>query len=353
MAEKIQAHYEAIDQLASNIYQQADQNRVLQRKVSSQVDALGRSWSGVGAQEFQQEMDELVLPALKRLSSSLEITGTTLNRVTTIFQQAEEEAVAGFPEDQDGAHGGFLEWAHNILDVVGFIPGAGVGEVADAVNALIYLGEGRYLDAGISAAGIFMIGDLFKAGRLGTKAGKEVLEAGLQRGAKEASESAAGSTARRSRPFRGQDRPALARGASAPRARLNRFSEPLHVHQGMKRQDEILDLARTNPQEAGRQYERLVASDMQGGLEVENRFRRQGRRMDIGTEHEVTIEGMNGGFGTDKLDQLWDDLADKGNVTLTVPKLSSAAGDQLQRLLAQARAELDPNVIIVIRETLP
>ncbi|SFO58185.1 hypothetical protein SAMN05660359_04493 [Geodermatophilus obscurus] len=41
--------------------------------------------------------------------------------------------------------------------------------------------------------------------------------------------------------------------------------------------------------------------------------------MDIGTEHEATIEGRTGAFSARKLDQLWDDLVDKGNATVTVP----------------------------------
>ena len=86
---------------------------------------------------------------------------------------------------------------------------------------------------------------------------------------------------------------------------------------------------------------------------MQNKFRREGRRMDIGTEHEVTIEGFKGELGKGKLDQLWDDLVDKGNVTLSVPKLSDQAKDQLARLLAQAREKMGPNVIIVVRETLP
>jgi polyhydroxyalkanoate synthesis regulator phasin len=36
--------------------------------------------------------------------------------------------------------------------------------------------------------------------------------------------------------------------------------------------------------------------------------------MDVGTEHEVKIEGAQGVMGKNKLDQLWDDLVDKGKM---------------------------------------
>jgi hypothetical protein len=42
--------------------------------------------------------------------------------------------------------------AHGALDVVGLVPGA--GEVADGLNGLWYLGEGDYLSAGLSFAGM-------------------------------------------------------------------------------------------------------------------------------------------------------------------------------------------------------
>jgi hypothetical protein len=45
-----------------------------------------------------------------------------------------------------------METVHTALDVVGFIPV--VGEVADGLNALIYLGEGDFTNAAISAAAL-------------------------------------------------------------------------------------------------------------------------------------------------------------------------------------------------------
>jgi hypothetical protein len=157
----------------------------------------------------------------------------------------------------------------------------------------------------------------------------------------------------RERPERGQLRPPIPRGTDAPRAELNRFREPFADPAMRQRQKDILDLAKSDPLEAGNQYGKLVAEDFPGGPEVAEAFTREGRRMDMGTEHEFTIEGRSGRFGSGKLDQLWDDLADKRNVTLTVPRLSPAAADQLERLLAQARQVMGPDRVIVVRETRP
>ncbi|MEO8327491.1 MAG: hypothetical protein ABI618_16690, partial [Nitrospirota bacterium] len=79
------------------------------------------------------------------------------------------------------------EWVHGALDTVGFIPG--LGEIADGLNGLIYLGEGRYLEAGISALSMIpIVGDLGKAGKWSLEIGKEVLEEATERVVKEVAE---------------------------------------------------------------------------------------------------------------------------------------------------------------------
>ena len=89
------------------------------------------------------------------------------------------------------------EWVHNALDAAGVIPG--LGDTADGINALIYLAEGRYLEASVSAISMIPIfGDLGKIGKIGQealdrvvkevggelveKAAKEVLEEMTEKG---------------------------------------------------------------------------------------------------------------------------------------------------------------------------
>lgn len=163
----------------------------------------------------------------------------------------------------------------------------------------------------------------------------------------------AGAKRPRSVPDRGQIRPPLPEGPNALEAPLNRFPEPFRDPAQLQEQTEIMKLAESNPQAAGTLYENLVAGDFPGGRDVQGKFTRPGRIMDIGTEHEVTIEGRAQGFGKGKLDQLWDDIADNGHAIVTVPKLSPTAAGELSRLLAQARERLNPGAIIVVRETLP
>lgn len=62
-----------------------------------------------------------------------------------------------------------FEDLHAALDVAGMVPG--LGEPADALNAVIYAAEGRGLDAGMSAAGVIGIGSVLTGSRIARRAG--------------------------------------------------------------------------------------------------------------------------------------------------------------------------------------
>jgi hypothetical protein len=146
-------------------------------------------------------------------------------------------------------------------------------------------------------------------------------------------------------------RPPLPRGQAPSFSRLNRFSESFHSSKTIQEQKRILKLAEADPQKAGREYQALVAEDLDA-VELQEIFSRPGRRSDIGPYHEVTIEGRREGFSSKKLDQLWNDLEHNGKILLTVPKLSQAADAQLRKLGVTAEKKFGKNVLIVVRETL-
>ena len=149
-------------------------------------------------------------------------------------------------------------------------------------------------------------------------------------------------------------RPRMPTGAGAPRAPVRPFQERLHSPAAQARQQQIIDdvaAGRLSPQAAGREYERLVAQDLRA-TDGQNRFGQPGRRWDVGSRHEITLEGMTGGFSTHKLNQFWFDFTRNGEVLLTVPRLSVQARDELARLLAQART-VRPDASLYVRETLP
>lgn len=99
MAEKIQVNYDGIGQLAGQISSKAEEMGTVYSKLVSQTEALAGSWTGRSASAFQQEMVELVLPAIKRLCEGLGTTSATIDQLRTHWQSVEEEAAALFPSD--------------------------------------------------------------------------------------------------------------------------------------------------------------------------------------------------------------------------------------------------------------
>lgn len=98
-------------------------------------------------------------------------------------QHAEPAPGAGKTEPKNSSW--IPDWVHTSLDVAGMVPG--LGEIADGANALLYLSKGDLANAGISAAALIPFGGQAATGsRLAYKAGKEVVEAATEAGAKKA-----------------------------------------------------------------------------------------------------------------------------------------------------------------------
>lgn len=190
----LQAQYEALAQIAKRFAQQRTAVSGVQQQVRRRMDVLSHSWQGKGADAFQREMQGEVLPALHRLSEALGHASKSTQEISALLQQAEEEAAAIFKGQQQGTKSAkkglwdrFGEWVHGGLDVLGLVPG--FGEVADGINGLIYLAEGRKLEAGLSfAAMIPFAGWGATAGKVGVRATRAVAKEGAERVAREGAE---------------------------------------------------------------------------------------------------------------------------------------------------------------------
>ena len=71
------------------------------------------------------------------------------------------------------------EAVHDALDIAGSI--TGYGDICDAVNAVLYLTEGDYINAGLSALSIIPGADAFtKTGKASKVLGNGIVESGLK-----------------------------------------------------------------------------------------------------------------------------------------------------------------------------
>ncbi|MBX3010474.1 MAG: WXG100 family type VII secretion target [Caldilineaceae bacterium] len=194
-AEIVQTDYDELAAIARRFAQQAQANRALHARVQRNVSALRQGgWQGKGSAAFFGEMDQSVFPVLQRLSDALTAAQSTTLQIEALIRQAEEEAASVFRGEYSGQNqqqswwDSWGEWVHGGLDVLGFVPV--IGEAADGINGLIYLAEGRKVEAGISFASMIpVVGDVGKGGKWALKAGKELLEEGTERTVKESVES--------------------------------------------------------------------------------------------------------------------------------------------------------------------
>jgi WXG100 family type VII secretion target len=96
----IQANYDDLATIANNFSQQAQAVQHLIQQMTQLERALeSGGWTGLGAEAFFAEMGDLVFPAMHRLNGALSDAHEVVGRISTVFQDAEEEASRQFQGD--------------------------------------------------------------------------------------------------------------------------------------------------------------------------------------------------------------------------------------------------------------
>jgi WXG100 family type VII secretion target len=194
----IQADYAQLQAITERFSRAAEASALIAQRVRADFAPLvDGGWQGRGSASFRAEMDGELLPALERLVDALRTAQSVTTDIEMLLRHAEEQAARPFRGGEAPAavvdNGAAAEtqswwdrwggWVHNTLDVLGFIPGAGA--LADGANALIYLAEGRTVEATVSAVAMIpLFGDGMKLGKMGIRGGKELLEGVAETGAK-------------------------------------------------------------------------------------------------------------------------------------------------------------------------
>ncbi len=105
----IQAQYDQLGTIAGRFGRQAESTARVGSQVQRSMAALQQGgWEGEGAAAFFAEMEDEVLPALGRLSQTLQHSQEVMGQIIAILQQAEEEAAAVFKDTPNVA-----EWLKN------------------------------------------------------------------------------------------------------------------------------------------------------------------------------------------------------------------------------------------------
>ena len=90
---KVRADYDALKNVAQGFSQQAEATAQSLNFLKSQMNALqGGDWIGQGATAFYAEMNDQVLPTIRRLHSALQSSADITQKISQAMKTAEDEA---------------------------------------------------------------------------------------------------------------------------------------------------------------------------------------------------------------------------------------------------------------------
>jgi WXG100 family type VII secretion target len=92
MADQVKADYEVLAAVSQAFKQQADAMKKTEQGLKSKAQGIRSTWIGKGANEFQKEFEQSVVPTYERLVSALNEAGKVTGDISKMFQDAEQEA---------------------------------------------------------------------------------------------------------------------------------------------------------------------------------------------------------------------------------------------------------------------
>src|SRR3972149_5473680 len=104
-ASRVRADHEQLTQIAQRFGSESERTRATLQTLQSKKAILeGGDWIGRGATKFYTEMDQYILPSVKRLADALGAAQQTTTKISRIMKAAEDEAATVFKGK--GASGG-------------------------------------------------------------------------------------------------------------------------------------------------------------------------------------------------------------------------------------------------------
>src|SRR6266849_4096068 len=105
-AATIRANYDQLKQVASAFRKNSEECKRSLQNIRSHKDTLqGGDWVGQGATAFYREMDDSVLPTLQRLINALDTAQSSVSKISSIMQEAEDQAANVLKGPAGGAGG--------------------------------------------------------------------------------------------------------------------------------------------------------------------------------------------------------------------------------------------------------
>ncbi len=97
MAGTTQVNYDDMNGIIKSMKNEEEQIMNLLKSTKSKVESLhNNQWVGQGADNFFNEMEQTVLPALSRLARALGVGADVAQQIINIIRQADEETQSFF-----------------------------------------------------------------------------------------------------------------------------------------------------------------------------------------------------------------------------------------------------------------
>ena len=96
-AERVRSDFDKLKSIAGQFNSAAETTNGMIQSLNSNLEQLrGRDWVGKGADKFTGEMDNSVMPSLKRLQRAMSNASRITNQIAKIMKQAEDDAAGCF-----------------------------------------------------------------------------------------------------------------------------------------------------------------------------------------------------------------------------------------------------------------
>ncbi len=100
-------NYDELTLISKKLHDEGDDYIQLLSTTRQKIAALHSEWEGEAADKFFEDMENTLLPAIRRLSHGLIFSQETLNNIMKIISEADQETVSFFSNGADFGAGGF------------------------------------------------------------------------------------------------------------------------------------------------------------------------------------------------------------------------------------------------------
>jgi len=97
MAEKSEVNYELMGNIVKKFNNEAEAINALLNQTKGKVEGLhGNQWIGRGSEEFFNEMETLILPAMNRLVHAMHAASAASDQIVKLYRNAEDQGQSVF-----------------------------------------------------------------------------------------------------------------------------------------------------------------------------------------------------------------------------------------------------------------